>query len=228
MANQYRLGNQHSEETNPHRDAVYLRLFGRNISIINGGPRSVSSIPVIGGQTGARPTEPAAGSDFQRSGVVAGNSSNVNSISSFSDGINPTATGTRNDELFRASSRLKRSRSPDPLTRGETSNQGLQVDPSPSSFVPPRQPITTLNPSPSNYYQLNPPPAPLGFGFTIAAQTDQYIQTSSGSPRSENVASHGGIHHNFISTSHELRPERNRHRDEVHILSKLLDNIDFG
>jgi hypothetical protein len=223
MANQYRLGNQHNEESSPYRNAVYLRLFGSNISIINGGPRSVSSIPAVGGRIGARPTERAARSDYQRSGVVAGNSSNVNSISSFSDGINTTTTGTRNDDLLRANSLLKRSRSPDPFTRGETSNQGLQVDPSSSSSVPPQQPITTLDPSLSNNYWLNLPPSPRGSGFTIAAQTDQYIQTSSGSPRSDNVASHGGIYHNFISPSHELRPERNMLRIEVYFFFWLQD-----
>jgi len=76
--------------------------------------------------------------------------------------------------------------------------------------------------------QLNLPPSPLGSGFTIAAQTDQYIQTSSRSPRSDNAASHGSIYHNFISSSHELRPERNTLRIEVYILSLLLVNINFG
>jgi len=153
MANQYRLGNRQNEERSPYHDAIYLRLFGSNISIIpttthnalkgnnispfiNRGPRSVSSIlfrdnmllsslyPAIGGQTGAAP---AVGSDYQRSGTVAGNSSNANSISSFNNGIN-TTTGTRNDELCRDNSSFKRSRSPDPFTRGEASNQGSEID----------------------------------------------------------------------------------------------------
>jgi hypothetical protein len=34
MANQYRLGNRQNEERSPYRDAIYLRLFGSNISII--------------------------------------------------------------------------------------------------------------------------------------------------------------------------------------------------
>ncbi|RHN54000.1 hypothetical protein MtrunA17_Chr5g0401951 [Medicago truncatula] len=89
----------------------------------------------------------------------------------------------------------------------------------PSSSIPPQQPITTSDASLSNYNRLNPPPFPLGSGFTIAAQTDQYIQTESGLPRSENVASHGGIYGNFISTSHELRLERNMLMVEVYILS---------
>jgi len=297
MANQYRFGNQRNEESSPYCNAVYLRLFGSNIRIINGGSRSVSSTPTIGGQTGAGPTEPAARSDYPKSGVVAGNSSNVNFISSFNDGTNTTTIGTRNDDLFRANSLFKRRRSPDPFTRGETSNQGSQVDGSssrrhtfsppfhlhqdnvnmsspqetfwdhflmnedddvnagpssatnrseinspphvrlfpegrvnqipfptivpmwPSRSVPPQQTITTSNTSTSNNYRLNPPSSPLGSGLTIAAQTDEYIQTGSGSPRSDNVASHGGIHHNLISTSHEIRAERNRPRVEVYILS---------
>jgi hypothetical protein len=118
MANQYRLGNSQNEERSPYRDAIYLRLIGSNISIIptttcnalegnntshfiNGGPRSVPSIsarddmsfsslyPAIGGQTGVAPV---VGSDYQRSETVVENSSNVNSISSFNDGINTTTT----------------------------------------------------------------------------------------------------------------------------------------
>ncbi|RHN56935.1 hypothetical protein MtrunA17_Chr5g0434851 [Medicago truncatula] len=150
MANQYRLGNRHNEERSP----IYFRLFGSNISIvpttthnvlegnstsqfINGGPRSVSSIsardnmslsslyPTIGGQI---EVAPVVESDYQRSGDVVGNSSNANSVSSFNDEINTTTTGARNDELCQANSSFKRSRSPDPFTRGETSNQGSQID----------------------------------------------------------------------------------------------------
>ena len=71
---------------------------------------------------------PVVGSDYQRSGAVVGNTSNVNSISSFNYGINTGTTGTRNDELCRANSSFKRSRSPDPFIKGETSNQVSQID----------------------------------------------------------------------------------------------------
>jgi hypothetical protein len=47
MANQYRLRNQRNEESSPYRNAVYLRLFGSNIHIINGGSRSVSSTRLL-------------------------------------------------------------------------------------------------------------------------------------------------------------------------------------
>jgi len=88
----------------------------------------------------------------------------------------------------------------------------------PSSFVPPRQPITTSNPSSCNY-QLNPSPSPPGSGFTIVAQTNQYIHASSRLPRSETVAHSNGTCHNFISTSHEILIEREWLRVEVYILS---------
>jgi len=71
---------------------------------------------------------PVVGSDYQRSGAVVGNTSNVNSISSFNYGINTGTTGTRNDELCRANSSFKRSRSPDHFTKGDTSNQGSQIN----------------------------------------------------------------------------------------------------
>jgi len=322
MANQYRLGNRQNEERSPYRDPIYLRLFGTNISIIptttqnalegnntshfiNGGSRSVSSIsardnmtlsslyPAIGGQTGVAPV---VGYNYQASGAVAGNSSNANS----------------NDKLCRVNSSFKRSRSPDTFTRGETSNQGSQIDgrfnrrrtlpppPSPTSasllyplattrgagssssqatsfsqdgdnnntldffdtsiqqgmddayvesttdvqqhgrllregrvnqipspaivhvwpinFAPPRQPIRTSDPSSSNY-QLTPSPSLPGSGLTIDVPTIQFIQTSSGLPRSETVIRSSGSYHNLISTPHELLIEMEMLRVEVYILS---------
>lgn len=94
-----------------------------------------------------------------------------------------------------------------------TNNLGM-----PSSFVPPRQPPPPSDPSLSNY-RLNPPPPPPRSRFSTVEQTGEYMQTNSTFARSENPSRPGGNNHIFISTSNELREERNALRDEVYILS---------
>jgi hypothetical protein len=231
MANQYRLGNLQNEERSPYRDAIYLRLFGSNISIIptthialegnntshfiNGGPRSVSSIsardnmslsslyPAIGGQTGAAPF---VGSDYQRSGAVVGNSSNANSISSFNNGINTTTTGTRNDELCRDNSSFKRSRSPDPFTRDETSNQGSQID---GRFTRRRTLPPPIHPYQDNVNNMSSLPTTtfwdpfimdedtdVDAGLSTTTTTQSEINSSPGGPASF-FEDHDSSHYNF-------------------------------
>jgi len=71
----------------------------------------------------------------------------------------------------------------------------------PSSFVPPRQP---------------PPPRSR---FSTVEQTGEYMQNNPTLARSQNPSRPGGNNRIFISTSNELREDRNALRDEVYILS---------
>jgi hypothetical protein len=88
----------------------------------------------------------------------------------------------------------------------------------PSSFIPPRQPPPPSDPSLSNY-RLNPPPPSPRSRFSTVEQTGEYMQTNSTFARSESPSRPRGNNRIFISTSNELREERNALRDEVYILS---------
>ena len=145
----------------------------------------------------------AASSSSSRGTCFSQNGDNNNNLDFFDTSIQEGIDGTYVENTIKVQQHVRL------LTEGRVNRIPSQtiVPVWPSSFVPPRQPITTSDPSSSNYH-LNPSPSPPGPGFTIVAQTNQCIHTSSRLPRSETVAHTSGTYHNFISTSHEILIDR--------------------
>ncbi|XP_050906783.1 uncharacterized protein LOC127120407 [Lathyrus oleraceus] len=82
-------------------------------------------------------------------------------------------------------------------------------------FIAPQPPPPPPPPSfdPSTNIRLNPPPPATGPEFITAIESDQYVQTETSLTRSRNLP-RDNIHI-LTSTSHELRTQRNRLRNEI-------------